>query len=114
VYEVGLKKFGTKNEAFPVASSFLFLGLIGIFTVSLYWCGFLILNATGFEKFQLPHRDQWLQIGKPHKHAIRTHNEPVTTTSIDALFNILLIIALQFTSPFFIATSFVSLFSFAR
>lgn len=89
IYEVLVKCVGPQESSPTVVEDSCFLfGLFGIMTIVCFWPGLLILDFTGIEPFE------W-----PSVHILQLF---VLNGLMDAVFNVMLVIGIAFTTPLFI------------
>ena len=87
-FEVLYKKYACDdNDPYPVANSQRFFGLLGVAAVATMWPIFFVLDATGFEPFVWPERDDLPYIA--------------IVAVCDVGFNLFLLITILLSSPLF-------------
>jgi len=90
LYEVLYKKLAIdpKNPS-SISNTIFFLGMKGFWISLFFWPIFLMLNYSGFEKFEFP--------------PIDVIEELLINVSLDTIFNLLLLVGITLTSPLFIS-----------
>ena len=89
VWEVSFKVLGPEEEESTLEEDSCFIfGLTGLANIVLIWPGLFIVDAVGYEAFQLP----------PHKDL----NLLIVNGLMDAVFNVLLVLGIALTSPLFV------------
>jgi hypothetical protein len=89
IWEVTFKVLGPEEEDDAlVEDSCLIFGLCGVANILLVWPGLFVVDAVGYETFQLP----------PHD----TLTILIINGFMDAVFNVLLVLGIALTSPLFV------------